>query len=656
VAEAGSAAYAGRVLDPDGKPVAGARLFVLYYTPIALPVPARGTSDKDGRFRFTVAKADFDQSASPRPWDEAVVVALADGYGLGVPEVEYGRLLPHRDLTLKVAKEVPLTGRVLDLQGKPVAGATVSVQGLHWSLRNDLTAFLKDLKKTQVFYPYLRKHLVGFETWIGRDAGTLFPPAVTGADGRFQIKHLGRERLVALRVAGPTIVTQEIYACTRPGETVRASGHWQKDDGGGPLVCYGTGFDHPAPPCQPVVGVVRDKDTGRPVPGAVVTSYQIAGNNFMAETKARAVADKDGCYTLTGLPKGNGNVIRVGPPDGQPYLAALHRVAAGQGLEPVTADLTLKRGVWIRGKVTDKVTGKPVHVMVQYGVFEDNPNRKEVPTLAPDTNLRNKAADGTFRLVGLPGRGLISVQAWDRRYRTGVGADAIKGRTAQGYFRTFPYILNTEHAHALVEVNPAQGAEAVRVEVALDPGRTLTGTVLGPDGKPLAGVLVSGLDSTSFWGHQPLEDATFTLTGVESGRPRLLQFAHPEKRLAGSLVIKGDEKGPLTIKLGPAGTLTGRLVNPDGQPVTDVEIFSRSGTFPTPGEAKVDLNAGSFYLQRIRPGKDGKFRIEGLAPGLKYSFGVLKGNYSLETSAGEGLTVKAGETKDLGDVQVKPME
>src|SRR5262249_55005618 len=179
--------------------------------------------------------------------------------GLGVPEVEYGRLLPHRDLTLKLAKEMPLTGRVLDLQGKPVAGATVSVQGLHWSLRNDLTAFLKDLKETQVFYPYLRKHLVGFETWIGRDAGTLFPPAVTGADGRFQIKHLGRERLVALRVAGPTIVTQEIYACTRPGETVRASGHWQKDDGGGPLVCYGTGFNHPAPPCQPVVGVVRDK-------------------------------------------------------------------------------------------------------------------------------------------------------------------------------------------------------------------------------------------------------------------------------------------------------------------------------------------------------------------------------------------------------------
>jgi len=66
------------VLDPDGKPVAGAKLFVLYYTPKVLPIPQRGTSDKDGRFRFTVARGEFDRTLSARPWDEAAVVALAD--------------------------------------------------------------------------------------------------------------------------------------------------------------------------------------------------------------------------------------------------------------------------------------------------------------------------------------------------------------------------------------------------------------------------------------------------------------------------------------------------------------------------------------------------------------------------------------------------
>lgn len=41
--------YAGRVVDADGKPVKGARLYVLYYTPAARPVPERATTDADGR-------------------------------------------------------------------------------------------------------------------------------------------------------------------------------------------------------------------------------------------------------------------------------------------------------------------------------------------------------------------------------------------------------------------------------------------------------------------------------------------------------------------------------------------------------------------------------------------------------------------------------
>ena len=51
---------------------------------------------------------------------------------------------------------------------------------------------------------------------------------------------------------------------------------------------------------------------------------------------------------------------------------------------------------------------------------------------------------------------------------------------------------------------------------------------------------------------------------------RLLQFSHAEKKLAGSLVVRGDMKGPITVQLGPAGTLTGRFVLPDGKPLADL--------------------------------------------------------------------------------------
>jgi hypothetical protein len=333
----------------------------------------------------------------------------------------------------------------------------------------------------------------------------------------------------------------------------------------------------------------------------------------------------------------------------------MHNVGDSPGLDPVTADIALKRGVWIMGKVIDKATGKAVRAQVQYAVFEDNPHRQKSPALASESAETDP--DGRFRLVGLPGRGLLATRASGEGYCMAVGADKIKGLDEEGHFRTFPYLLYARNFHTLVEVNPAEKADALAVEVVLDPGQTLSGSVLGPDGKPLTGVLVSGLTSNDSWQPQPLKTAEFKLTGLEQGQPRLLQFAHPEKSLAGFLVVKGNEKGPLRVKLGPAGTLTGRLVLPEGKPVKNVEIFAlMAPSTARPGSAKPDLETGSFYTPRIYPAKDGKFRIDGLAPGLKYTLGILSGRYLLENSAAKNLTFKAGEKKDLGDVQVKPME
>ena len=67
--EQGDIAYAGRVLDPEAKPFAGAKLHLLYYTPKAQPIPVRATSDAEGRFQFSVPRADFERSYSATPWD-----------------------------------------------------------------------------------------------------------------------------------------------------------------------------------------------------------------------------------------------------------------------------------------------------------------------------------------------------------------------------------------------------------------------------------------------------------------------------------------------------------------------------------------------------------------------------------------------------------
>jgi hypothetical protein len=118
-------------------------------------------------------------------------------------------------------------------------------------------------------------------------------------------------------------------------------------------------------------------------------------------------------------------------------------------------------------------------------------------------------------------------------------------------------------------------------------------------------------------------------------------------------MLKGEEKGPVTVRLAASATLTGRLVTPDGQPISDGELNS----LREPDRMKADPTVGSFP-RGLRPDKKGKVRIEGLVPGLTYHLGFIKGNYlhQLGGTAGDGLTLKAGETKDLGDIVVKPIQ
>jgi RNA polymerase sigma factor (sigma-70 family) len=646
-----NATYAGRVLDPDGKPVAGAKLYLLYYTPKELPIPVRATSDKDGRFRFTVARKDFDQSHSKQPWDEAVIVATANGYGLGLPDFQRGKRLVLTDLSLRLPKDdVPLTGRVLDLQGKPIAGVSVSVHGIFWSAKEDLAAWLAELKEKQEGYTALRNHLIGLEgLWMGRDVGKVFPPVATGADGRFTLPGAGRERVVALRLQGATTAVAELYCMTRPGETLKVA-QWRRGDRGGEMTFCGSGFEHIAALGQTIIGIVRDKDTGKPIPGAVVQSYMFfsSGIRLAGQTQLKAVADKEGRYRLDGMPKGKGNEIRARGPDGEPYLMSLAEVPEAFALEPVTVDVRLKRGVWVHCKVTEKATGRPVHSFIRCSVHDENPFRREAPGLTLEEDWGH--ADGTFRFVGLPGRSVVMGQTGDPRYLSKVGSDRIKDLNRFNIFQ--PY-------NAIVEINPDKDAKEVKCNLVFETGGTLSGKVVDSQGQPLSGAKAAGLSQSGEWEHEALKSPTFTVTTLRPGDTRLLQFTHAEKHLAGSLVVHGDAKGPLTVTLKPAGMLKGRFITPDGNPLADLEFFADVyGLIADPRMVpKADPTIGTFPRGH-RTGKDGTFRVEDLASGLKYRFMLRKGMYVLtpDGPAGTGVSVKEGETKNLGDVTVKLIE
>jgi hypothetical protein len=557
-----SMTYGGRVLDPEGKPFAGAKLHLIAH-PWAKPAPVhlQAASVAGGAFRLTVAPLDARRLADDSSWMQTAVVAMADGYGPAVSV--HAASESAGDLTLQLTRDnVPIRGRILDLEGKPIAGVTVRVAGLSVPAKGDLTAWLTALEANKKDgYAVEGKHLhrVYFASDVRFDPTKdlqLYTAVVTDSEGRFEMRGVGRERIANLVLEGPTIALGRVSVYTRPGKAIHAAAFADNLEGY-PLHYYGASFEHLAAPTRAIIGVVRDKDTGKPLAGVTIQSDKFAGVNISGDAGVGTVTDKDGRYRLIGMPKGKGNVIKAAPAPGQPYLQSEHEVEDPLGLEPVTVDFALKRGVTIKGRVLDKATRQPVYAHVEYRVFLDNLHRKESPHWTSD-RYQQTEGDGSFEVVGFPGRGLIVARSWGDHYRMGIGVEPIPGKDTQSdgmtFFHTAPGFCTTNTFHTYIEVNPAKGAESVTCELVLDPGTMPHGTVVGPDGKPLAGAKALGLTAYNThrnWTRAPLKTAEFTVWGLGPSDEREVEFVHEAKQLTGSLRVRGDAKEPLIVKLVP---------------------------------------------------------------------------------------------------------
>jgi hypothetical protein len=142
------------------------------------------------------------------------------------------------------------------------------------------------------------------------------------------------------------------------------------------------------------------------------------------------------------------------------------------------------------------------------------------------------------------------------------------------------------------------------------------------------------------------EDDNGRITGWE---PRLLVFTHPAKKLAGRLDVRGDEPGPLVARLEPWGAAVGRLIDGSGKPLRDLTLWTHVKGRSRLGGGTIEHRPG-----RVRTDAEGRFHIEGLAPGLAYVTSVQSPpGRRVRPSPLEIRPLKAGETLDLGAVVVE---
>ena len=291
--------YRGQVLDPDGKPVADAKVFFVYWIqgmPSDRSVRPRATTDDAGRFEFDVKGSDF-ESAANREWLNCTIVANSTGFGLAIGEsidfettgeaqkqmplagLDYlrRRIGDHRPILKLVKDDVPITGRVIDAEGQPVAGAKLGVSELLLNQNESLDAWERATKQPKADFFSLR-HEMPIDM-NGPQLPTIIPAATTDRDGRFTILGIGRERVAQLLISGPNIETKQVWVRTRRGEKVSVPLQWGMDTD--PNHMYEVTIDlhptfqpaeftHVAGPSKPVVGTITDADSGQPLPGVLI--------------------------------------------------------------------------------------------------------------------------------------------------------------------------------------------------------------------------------------------------------------------------------------------------------------------------------------------------------------------------------------------------
>jgi protocatechuate 3,4-dioxygenase beta subunit len=636
----------GQILDPDGRPAAGAKVYIIPLADeMALRRP-RVTTGADGRFTLSVTRSEL--PAMP-DWFDARrrIQVIAEAAGFGPAWSDEGEVTSGGPVVLRLARDdVPIEGTIADLEGRPVAGAKIRPTVLAAGVPKGLDAFLE---------AYRENPLVGapdarmFRSLAGRPPG--WPAEITADDqGRFRLTGVGRERMVTLEVEGPSIEKLTIHVLTRRdvdlNRTDRTSQGYRMLTAGGYRipVFYSSKFHHLARPSRPIEGTITDRDTGRPIAGVTLEAY-IANH----ETSTTARTDANGHYRFLGLPTEGKLQVKALPGKGQPYLRQhVERPLRSSEESPVRVDIRLARGILVRGRVIDGATKRGVNAWASYMPYSDNPHVAGFPQLVGvDTNY-DVGADGSFELVALPGPGVVTARAWEERYRTSRpeqwGHPTDRGR----YFSTANRgLVRAEDFHGAVKINPGPTATELRCELVLEPGLSIRGKLVDPDGRPVTGAKVFGLNSTATSGlmAEPpvLDGAEFTAIGLDPDHPRLAWFLNRQRTLGRTMMLPGPDaqpgRDPITVTLQPCGTLLGRVLDADGHPRPNVEVIA---VIQHDG-----LSFGGFVVDVVRTDVDGRFRITGLIAGVTYRLGGLD---LPQRSLGD-ITVRIGEVKDMGDIK-----
>ena len=364
-----------------------------------------------------------------------------------------------------------------------------------------------------------------------------------------------------------------------------------------------------------------DQTNGKPIPDVRI----IAPTSWVSR-KQPAVTDAAGKFVIRHVPKATEYKLELSPRGANHFRSNL-TVPDPAGSEPLDVKFTLASSINLRGRVVDEVSGEGVQAEIVYNPLFPN---EAIETLGVEhvaNSLSTVQADneGNFEIPVLPGPGAVSAEVKGELYATvhlkeqdlrkifpegeledkpnSLGQVEFLSTAGGGQSRG---VMGLSGVHAVELLNLRQDGPANEITLSLRHSRMLQGEIVDEKGKPVSGATVIGLgpSSTSIT-PGPLETNQFSVTGLLPGNMRTLLFLQQDRSLGAIVDVKGDQSGLVKVELKPTGSISGSLVDSEGDPISNGYVTLRAERIKlltALWEANVD-DEGRFTVDNLPAGE-----------------------------------------------------
>lgn len=515
----------GKVVDLHGRPIANAAVYFLEKASLRIntqttapdytDILAQTESAKNGAFEFRDVRVEpmriGPSNLYRHPW---TVVAMAKGYGVAWHVFKADS---EQNLVLRMTPEARIRGRLLDASSKPAAGVRVEVVGIDEWLNPDPT----------------QKRISGDELQLLLSRLPL--SVVTNSDAWFVMDRLPKGLRVGMLVNDSRFARKWLSCATVDEATIERMN--SVPNAREEYKLLKDGFTTRLEPTGTLRGQVVFGDTGKPAVGAKVSMGIFD-----------AVADLDGRFALKGIDTKKHDVY-VRPPEDSDYLPIT--VDATIPAETRVRDLriSLERGSVITGRLREKETGRPIRVPYVDIYFARAQDRGTNSYPAHGSTR----ADGAFRMTVRPGEGWLSTPA-----------------SLPGYVPRI--VLGDDQEENPPDRFEVKAGETVTGKaVYFQCGLTVSGKIIDPKGKPVAGAV--------FFGATPQAPSnaggTYTLRGLSLDQESHFLVVHAERGLGAKLVIEPRKDQPRLnrdVAMQPAHSVQARVLDEQNQPVANASV------------------------------------------------------------------------------------